>query len=493
MDKTGLYLMYFIVYSLIMLVIGKNSLRGENTPRDYFICGKKVPLLFCVATFTGTWVSAITILSLTGSIYEDGLPVLFYSVIPWFFGAFLMGLAAGKLYETRAITVPEMLRERYGSRNLQMIGGIILICVYIFYLVAQYKGFGMIASELFDIPYPLAVLLVYLFILYTTLGGYRSVIRTDLMNLVFLLGSLFLVCFSLVGKAGGFAELYHRTALIEGLARPGAVSPTEKGQMLHLFGGRFTPMNSLSMFWGWGLGLSANAQYIVRLMSAEDKKTARRVVPVSLGILALIYLFLIHIGLAMRVLVPAIPDPVSTDGIFIRLINHELYGPLSALFFFSVIGACISTANSQLLLVASSFAYDILRAAKKEELTGHQTVRIARYTVVAAGTLSMILTLNPPAFTLSYGGDIWGIVGIFMFPLLYLPLVRKGITVRGAWHCVITGALAAAITYPLYYAGVLKIHPALPSIICSSVALLAGSGRNPKNLLPEERGDSDGG
>jgi SSS family solute:Na+ symporter len=216
-------------------------------------------------------------------------------------------------------------------------------------------------------------------------------------------------------------------------------------------------------------------------------------VPVSLGILALIYLFLIHIGLAMRVLVPAIPDPVSTDGIFIRLINHELYGPLSALFFFSVIGACISTANSQLLLVASSFAYDILRAAKKEELTGHQTVRIARYTVVAAGTLSMILTLNPPAFTLSYGGDIWGIVGIFMFPLLYLPLVRKGITVRGAWHCVITGALAAAITYPLYYAGVLKIHPALPSIICSSVALLAGSGRNPKNLLPEKRGDSDGG
>ena len=168
MDKTGLYLMYFIVYSLIMLVIGKNSLRGENTPRDYFICGKKVPLLFCVATFTGTWVSAITILSLTGSIYEDGLPVLFYSVIPWFFGAFLMGLAAGKLYETRAITVPEMLRERYGSRNLQMIGGIILICVYIFYLVAQYKGFGMIASELFDI-----------FALFCRKGGFVSGGRTD--------------------------------------------------------------------------------------------------------------------------------------------------------------------------------------------------------------------------------------------------------------------------------------------------------------------------
>mgnify|MGYP006914996629 CR=1 FL=1 len=37
----------------------------------------------------------------------------------------------------------------------------------------------MVASALFDIPYPVAVLMVYLFILYTTFGGYRSVVRTD--------------------------------------------------------------------------------------------------------------------------------------------------------------------------------------------------------------------------------------------------------------------------------------------------------------------------
>ena len=165
MEKTALYLICFIVYSLIMLIIGKSSLRGDNTPRDYFICGKQISLPFCVATFAGTWVSAITVLSMTGSIYEDGFPALFYSVIPWFFGAFLMALAAGKLYQTDAITVPGMLREKYHSGKLQCICGLILICVYIFYLVAQFKGFGMVASELFDIPCPMAVLLVYLFIL----------------------------------------------------------------------------------------------------------------------------------------------------------------------------------------------------------------------------------------------------------------------------------------------------------------------------------------
>ena len=475
MDKTALYMAFFTLYSLIMLIIGKSSLRGENTPQDYFICGKQLSLPFCVATFTGTWISAITILSLTGSIYEDGLPVLGYSVIPWFSGAFLMGLAAGKLYETGAITVPGMLRERYGSKTLQLICGLILICVYIFYLVAQYKGFGMIASELFDIPFPAAVLLVYLFILYTTLGGYRSVVRTDMVNLSLLILSLFMVCMTLVGRAGGFTELYRLASQIEGMPHAGALSPTEKGQMLRLFGGRYTPMASLSMFWGWGLGLSANAQYIVRLMSAKDKETAVRTVIVSIGILAIIYFFLIHIGLSMRVLVPFISGKVTTDDIFIRLLNHELYGPLSALFFFSVIGACVSTANSQLLLVASSFSYDVLGALREKPLRDHRIVSIARVTVLAAGTLSMLLTLNPPQFTLSYGGDIWGIVAIFMFPPIYLPFVRKGINIRGVWCCIIAGALGALAAYPMYYAGLLELHPAMPAIICSSLALVAGS------------------
>ena len=491
MDKTALYLAYFTVYSLIMLFIGKDSLHGDNTPGDYFICNKRVTLPYCVATFTGTWVSAITILSLTGSIYEDGLPVLFYSVIPWFSGAFLMGLAAGNLYETGAITVPGMLRERYGSKKLQFISGGILICVYIFYLVAQYKGFGMVASELFDIPFPIAVLLVYLFIIYTTLGGYRSVIRTDMLNLTVLGISLFMVCMTLVNRVGGLGELYRRAAEVHGIAHIGAQTVTERGQMLRLFGGRYTPMASLSMFWGWGLGLSANPQYIVRLMSAKDKRTAKRTVLVSMGVLALLYLFLIHIGLSMRVLVPVIDEPVTTDGIFIRLLNHELYGPLSALFFFSVIGACVSTANSQLLLVASSFAWDMLGAVRNKPMKDREIVQIARITVIAAGTLSMLLTLNPPQFTLSYGGDIWGIVAIFMFPPLYIPFIRKNINVRGVWCCVSTGALAALITYPMYYMGMLEIHPAMPAIICSSIALVVGSGHPSDAVLQGERRDSD--
>lgn len=471
MGKTALYLSYFCLYSVVLLIIGKSSLRGGNTPKDYFICERKVSLPLCVSTFTGTWVSAITILSLTGSVYEDGLTVLFYSVIPWFLGGILLALVTNRLYDNDIITVPELFRARYGSRSLQAIYGFIFILVYVFYLVSQYKGFGMVASAVFDIPYPVAVGMVYLFIMYTTFGGYRSVVRTDVFNLILLTVSLAVVFVSILSKVGGFGVLYAQAGQISGYAHANIQAPTQKGQLLDLFGGRYTPLVSLSMFWGWGLGLAANPQYVVRLLGAKDSRTARRTVWYSLALLAAIYFALIHIGLGMRVLVPTLSSPETTDGIIIRLINNELYGPWSGFFLFSIIGACVSTANSQLLLIASSFSYDVVRGISHRELPEKKVVSLGRLAVLGGGTLSMLLTLNPPAFTLSYGGDLWGVVSILFFPPLFGTLLTKKVTRNGVWACILVGGVVIAVLYPFYYNGAFTAHPAMFGVVLSSAAM----------------------
>ena len=471
MEKTVMYLAYFMIYSVLLLIIGKSSLHGPVTEEDYFICGKQVSLPACVCTFSGTWISAITVLSLTGSVYENGISVVLYSVAPWFLGGFLLAFISGRIWEGRAVTVPEYFRLRFGGRELQLLYGLVFLFVYLFYLVTQYKGFGMVASELFEIPYPVAVLLVFLFILYTTIGGYRSVLRSDAFNLVLLFASLLILSAALIRETGGFAVLYQRAESIQGAAYENAAYFTEKGEMLSLFGNRYTPLVSFSMFWGWGLGLSANPQYLVRVMSANSRKTAVRTVLVSLLLLAMIYFFLIHIGLAMRVLVPELSGAQTTDGIFIRLINHELYGPWSALFFFSVIGSCISTANSQLLMIASAVAYDILHALEPKWLNERRVVRLGRAAVVAAGALAMLLTLNPPDFTLSFGGDLWGIIAILVFPPLYGSLLTSRVTLRGIRAAFIAGALYILVSYPLFYAGIFSWHPAMAGVPLTTAAL----------------------
>lgn len=65
-----------------------------------------------------------------------------------------------------------------------------------FYLVIQIMGFGIAASSLLNIDYKVAVFLVYLFILYSTFGGFNSVTKSDACNLIMLTISVGVVYFA---------------------------------------------------------------------------------------------------------------------------------------------------------------------------------------------------------------------------------------------------------------------------------------------------------
>lgn len=471
MNKIALYLIYFCVYSFALMIIGKSTLRGGSSLKDYYICDRRVRLPMCVCTFTGTWVSAITILSLTGSVYEDGISALLYSVLPWFLGAFLLTAVAKRIHASGVITVPEFFRVRYDSRGLQGVYGVVFTVVYILYLVAQYKGFGMVASEVFDIPYGAAVAMVYLFILYTTMGGYSTVVRTDVFNLVLLVVSLGVICVQVVSQAGGPVELLSRAGEISGIAHSGMAAPTPRGGLFTPFSDRYTPLVSISMFCSWGLGLAANPQYVVRLLGANDQTTARKTVTYSLAVLTVIISMLVLIGLGMRVLVPVLPTRHTTDGIFVHILNNELYSPWSGFLLISVIGACISTANSQLLIIASSVSYDIVNAVAPGKFRERTQVNLGRLSILLCGTFSMLLTLDPPEFTLSYGGDIWGVVAILLFPPLYGTLTGNYVTRRGVWGCLAAGTASIVVFYPLRELGYLQGHPAMYGVLLSGAVM----------------------
>ena len=185
------------------------------------MCDRRLPLWRCVCTFVGTWVSAASILSLTGSVYESGLSALTFSVVPWFLGALLIVLISGRLYAAGVTTVPELFRVRYGSRGLQAAYGALLAAVYVLYLVIQIKGFGIVASTLFGIPYSVAILLVYLFILYTSFGGYQSVTRSDVFNLILMIVGLGVLLVIVVARVGSFGGIYSGAAEVTGYAHAG--------------------------------------------------------------------------------------------------------------------------------------------------------------------------------------------------------------------------------------------------------------------------------
>ena len=117
----------------------------------------------------------------------------------------------------------------------------------------------------------------------------------------------------------------------------------------------------------------------------------------------------------------------------------------------------------------------MVNSVRAKPLREKQVVWLGRTAILVCGTLSMLLTLDPPAFTLAYGGDIWGVVSILLFPPLYGTLLGKKITRRGVWACVIVGILSIAVFYPLYYGGTMQAHPAMYGVLLSTVAMFAVS------------------
>ncbi len=486
-NKTLVYLIYFTIYSAVLVWIGKSSFHKGNTPGQFYLGGRQLNTVRCIMTFAGTWISAATVLGFTGSVFESGYAALFYSVIPWYIGAFLLIGISGRLYQNDILTIPELFRKRFGSKGLQLLVAGIMIFTYVLYLVIQIRGFGLVASSLFDIPYGLSILLIYLFILYATFGGFHTVTQTDAFNLITLLIGTAMVFAMVVSRAGGIFEIHRQAAELSGMAYPNILFSTDPGELLQLFGkGKFAPMMSITMFFGWGLGLAANPQYAVRIIAAKDARTSRRMIILSLVVLALLYFALLQIGLGMRVMFPSLPVVLETDEIFVYVINNLLYGSWSGFFLFAVIGACISTANSQLLIIASSFSYDIVNTLRQDSLSERALLSLSRLSILVGGTVSLLLSIHPPQSLLTYGGDIWGIFGATLFPTLYGALLYRKATAKGIWAGILTGLFGLLFFYPVYWRGILPFHAAFPATLLSGAAFLIVS----KLTWPKEENDA---
>lgn len=475
-DKEILYLGCFALYSIVLLIVGKSRTQQQNTLRHFYLGNRQLSLFRSTLTFIGTWISAATILGFTGNVFESGLAPLLYSVVPWFFGAFLLQMISGRLYDYDVLTIPELIGKKYGSKWLQILFALVMMVTYTLYIIIHIKGFGLVASGLFNIPYNVATLMIYLFILYSTFGGYRAVTRIDVAHILLLTVGTASVYLLVVGQAGGFSELFQKAGEVSGYAHGGSVSVNQPGDLFRLFDGeKFTPRMSTTMFFGWGLGLASNPQYMIRMLSAKDKRAARNTVRSALCYLAVFYFALLTIGLGMRVLFPSLAAVTNADDVVVYVLNDRLFTPLNTLFLFAILGACVSVANSQLLLFSTSFAYDVIRPLCPRPPREYTTILLTRLGVLIGGTLSLLFSTHPPASLLSYGGDIWGIFGVIFFPALYGAFLYPKATRQGAWAALLVGLLAIAVFYPLYYSQILPVHPAFPGTILSSLGFFLSS------------------
>jgi len=194
---------YFIIIFIVGLYNSKNK---DNN--DYLYVSRKLTLPSFVATIVTTWY---------GGILEIGRFTYFNGIVTWIIFGFFYYISAiifalyiaPKLHKNNIHSIPEYFRINYGKIP-QKITSIILI------LVSSPAPYLMILStiliHIFNIDFNIALISGILFsISYIYLGGFRAIIKTDLIQFIFMYLGFFLMLFYLIYNFGGIEYLIDNT------------------------------------------------------------------------------------------------------------------------------------------------------------------------------------------------------------------------------------------------------------------------------------------
>ena len=257
-----------VVYLIILLAIGMWGGRESGSVAGYYVAGKKLPSWVIAFSSNTTGESGWLLLGLTGMGYLVGIHAL------WIVMGEVLGVTLGwvlvasrfKEYTDRydCITVPDYLESRFqDSRHLiRLVSVVIILSMVTVYTAAQLTASGKAFSSFLDTSYTTGVLIGAAVILYyTTIGGFKAVAYSDLLQGVLML--LGLIVLPIVGiiNAGGWSSLMAQLQA----ADPNLLEPMGE------FGVSVPGVLSALGFIGIGLAFLGAPQLLTRFISARDR------------------------------------------------------------------------------------------------------------------------------------------------------------------------------------------------------------------------------
>jgi Na+/pantothenate symporter len=239
-------LIAFVIYILGVFglaVLSNRLLQKKSFMSEYFLGSRSLGVWAFALTFAATSASGGSFTGFPSKVYTHGwilaLWIGSYMVVP----ICTMGLLGKRLNQvarkTGAITIPDVLRDRFNNATFGLLAIVLIVFFMSFNLVAQFKAGSLILQTLLmDVPlfqvssanlasatqgiaflegvdggYLLClVTFATAVIIYTTYGGFRAVVWTDVMQgIVMVIGVMILLPLALM-KVGGLKSATEQMA-----------------------------------------------------------------------------------------------------------------------------------------------------------------------------------------------------------------------------------------------------------------------------------------
>ncbi|MEA4813374.1 MAG: sodium:solute symporter family protein [Oscillospiraceae bacterium] len=464
----NIYLVVFIIYFAIIIITSIIGAKKVESMGDFTSGGGNMGLILGIGTSVATWLSVASVMGVPGTLYARGIAAVFGWIAGWFLGTAIMPIIAYKVRRPAVPTrtFPEFIHLRYDPYNdkskIQVFVAVIELCGYFVFAFIQVQGFGIVLSTISGLSYAVCCVLFMVILVFTCLGGFMSVARTDTVNAILILIGVITGMITVLQLTGGMGNIVQNFITTTAPAIEGG-DPLTPG-ILGTAWGTFGFSTILSTFLSNSIGATVAPHWIARFMAPRNAKTAA--LQMFWVVIALIPVFvpLVIIGMGGKMLLPSLPVGTTTDYMFPTLIVKFLNPVLGALALTAICAAAVSTANSMLLHCSTSLIYDIKRVIQNKapsEGDDERTTKQLRYCILALGVIAVLCAIGK--FTLLAQGFtyIYGAFGSTFFWVTWLGLFTKRMNKPAAFASMISGlftymlftTIGAPFHLPLFFCG----------------------------------------
>lgn len=371
----------------LILVVYYNSHYSHkddsNNPVGYLLMGRKLTLPFFVATLVSSWYGAV--FSVTQIAFNEGVYSFLINGVFWYVAYLVFAIfVVRKIKRSQALTFPEFVSQHISPKA----GKITAFLVFIKMLPIVYSvAIGIFISTIFGLELISAIILgVALVTIYCSLGGFRAVVITDMMQFLVMFAGVLSVIFVSYTKFGGIEYLVEKLPSSH-------FHPTSSKGLLHSFIWLFIAVSSTM----------TSPVFYQRCFATKDATVARRGI-----IIAIMFWFVFDICTTLGGLYAYahMPEADSLNA-YLEYALDILPTGIRGMFIAAILSTILSTLDSYLFISSSVLSYDLA----PKQLRNSKLLRSVTIFLTGAITVSFAIVMeknfeNIVIFMASYVGTL---------------------------------------------------------------------------------------
>lgn len=432
-------LLYMAATVAIGLIVSKakQSKEAKQSNDDFLMASKSLGPVVLAGTLFAANTGGASTTGIATNVYTYGLSACWY-VIAAGVGFVLVSFIAPYFRKAQANTVPEIISKRYGKAS-HIFTAFTSIAALFMATGAQIIATASIINVVTGLSFQVAaVITTAVVIVYTMVGGFKSVTAANLMHVLFITIGMTIAMFIMVNskEVGGFGALFAKAA----------ERSAEIGQGVDLLSmtkiGVPTVIGYIAMYF---MTFPTGQEIVQTYCSAKNGKAAMTGSLIA-GILSAVYAIVpAIIGLLAYTCIDGYALGGAQKNALAEATIRFAPSIIAGLVLAAIVAATMSSASGNMIGTATMFTNDIftpyINHGKKDD---QKEVWISRVTMVIVGlvglfvalTASNVISVMMGAFALRSAGPFAAFIcGIFY----------KNVTQRAGFISIVTGTIVAAV------------------------------------------------